>query len=41
MLTENPSLESFIKLVSESGNSDITITYARDEIENTMWLLQI
>jgi regulator of sigma E protease len=33
---ENPSLESFIKLVSENGNSDITITYIRDEIENTV-----
>ena len=33
---ENPSLESFIKLVSENDNSEITITYARDEIENTI-----
>ena len=29
-------LISFIKLVSENDNSEITITYARDEIENTI-----
>ena len=32
---KNPSLESFIKLVSKTDGTDITITYARDEIENT------